>query len=90
MRSAGGQLRQTTTAEVRVESRPTARESREIRFNHLFGGYGSFIWRIEAGLLALVPFGRMRASWAHSSSGSTADVIRSIFRLIRLEAYAAV
>jgi hypothetical protein len=31
MRSAGGQLRQTMTAEVRLASRPTARESREIR-----------------------------------------------------------
>jgi hypothetical protein len=38
MRSTGGQMRQTT-AEVRLESRPTARESRETRFHHLFGGY---------------------------------------------------
>jgi hypothetical protein len=45
MRSAGGQLRQTTTAEVRLESRPIAREPGKFGLiiyfedtDHSFGG----------------------------------------------------
>jgi hypothetical protein len=70
MKSAGAQMRETT-AEVRLQSRPSARES---PVHHLFGGSRSFIWRIEAALLTFPAFVVM----AQAAIGSTTKLIRGI------------
>jgi hypothetical protein len=58
MKGRWGQMRQTTTAKVRLESRPTAVNPRKLGFIIYLEdmkrlGSRSFIWRIEAGLPTL-------------------------------------
>src|ERR1700730_14241204 len=77
MRSAGAQMRETT-AEVRLQSRPSARESPvSSSIWMIWSSSRSFIWRIEDALLtflAFVEWRRLPTAARPSSSG--------VFRLI--------
>jgi PEP-CTERM motif len=64
MRSAGGQLRQTTTAEVRLESPPTAREPGKLSSSSVWrdtGGYGDSL--LEFSQQPWLPLGVPVHSW---------------------------
>jgi hypothetical protein len=81
MRSAAGQIRQTTTAEVRLESRPTARESRETQFIICLEdvkGLQIIHLKDRGGLLTLVTLVEWARARCASLSGRTTKRIRGI------------